>query len=44
MGYLFAAYAVVWLIIFILVLSIERRQAQLEKELKALKETRRKEE
>ncbi|MCS7287025.1 MAG: CcmD family protein [Anaerolineae bacterium] len=44
MGYLFAAYAVVWLILFILVLSIERRQAQLEKELKAFKETRRKEE
>lgn len=38
MAYLFAAYAVLWLITFLLVLSIERRQAQVEKELKALRE------
>lgn len=38
MAYLFAAYAALWLITFLLVLSIERRQAQAEKELKAIKE------
>ncbi len=44
MAYLFAAYAVVWLVSFILILSIELRQSWVEKELKALKEARRKEE
>jgi len=37
MPYLFAAYAVVWFITFLLILSIELRQAQAEKELEALK-------
>ncbi len=37
MIYLFAAYAVLWLITFLLVLSIELRQAQLEEELKAIR-------
>ncbi len=44
MAYLFAAYAVVWLITFLLVLSIELRQSQAERELRTLKETRKKKE
>ncbi len=43
MIYLFAAYAVVWLITFVLVLSIELRGRRLEEELRALKEARRRE-
>ncbi|HDN80592.1 MAG TPA: CcmD family protein [Chloroflexi bacterium] len=37
MGYLFGAYAVFWLVTFLLVFSIERRQRELEKEVEALR-------
>jgi len=36
MAYLMGAYAVFWLITFILVFSIERRQRELEQKVKAL--------
>jgi CcmD family protein len=39
MRFLFAAYAVIWFITFLLILSIELRQAEAEKELEALKKT-----
>ncbi len=44
MRFLFAAYAVVWFITFLLILSIELRQAQAEKELEALKKAAEKKE
>jgi len=35
--YLFAAYTIVWIVIFLYVLSIDRRARKAEKELEALK-------
>jgi len=37
-GYLFAAYSIIFAVIFIYVLFIWRRQAQLESELRAIEE------
>ncbi len=37
MRFLFAAYAVIWFITFLLILSIELRQAEAERKLEALK-------
>ncbi|MDA8210876.1 MAG: CcmD family protein [Clostridia bacterium] len=36
MGYLFAAYSVIWIVIFGYVFSIGQRQKQLEREVEAL--------
>jgi CcmD family protein len=37
--YLFAAYTIVWIVIFLYVLSIDRRARKAEKELEALKQS-----
>ena len=37
--YLFAAYSIVWIVIFLYVLSIDRRARKAEKELEALKQS-----
>jgi len=39
MGYLFAAYTVIWLVVFGYVLSLSNRQSRLKRELDSLKET-----
>lgn len=39
MGYLFAAYTVIWLVVFGYVLSISSRQNKLKREINSLKET-----
>jgi CcmD family protein len=41
--YLFAAYAVIWVALFLYVFSLSRRSKRLEKMLAALKEGRKKE-
>ncbi|MDQ7054713.1 MAG: CcmD family protein [candidate division KSB1 bacterium] len=38
LGYLFAGYAVVWLLLFGYMFSIAKRQKQLEKEIELLKD------
>ena len=38
--YLFAAYSIVWIVIFLYVLSIDRRARKAEKELEALKQSK----
>ena len=38
LGYLFAAFAIVWAVIFGYVLSLSRRQRQLRREIDSLKE------
>jgi len=39
MGYLFAAYTVIWVVVFGYVLSLSNRQNKLKRELESLKET-----
>ena len=38
LGYLFAGYAVVWILLFGYMMSIARRQKQLEREIELLKD------
>ncbi|MDK2824118.1 MAG: hypothetical protein PWQ67_835 [Clostridia bacterium] len=37
MGYLFLAYSVIWILIYLYVLTINKRQKQLEQEVESLK-------
>jgi CcmD family protein len=36
--YLFAAYAIVWIVLFLYILSLDRRSRRVEKELQGLKQ------
>ncbi len=43
MSYLFAAFSIVWIVIFLYVLSVSRRQRELAREVETLRQTTQKE-